>query len=451
MFSYSEATNYLNSLINYEKIADFPSHKRFLNLQRMRDLLDLLGNPHRSLKFIHITGTKGKGSTAAMITSILTLGGLKVGLYTSPHLITPRERIRIGKEMIDKERFAQLIFQIKIAAKKIHRISPDFSPTFFEVYTCLAFLYFSLEKVDLGVMEVGMGGRWDATNVINPLVGVITQISLDHIKELGDNLLDITKEKAGIIKRKNKIVSSPQNPQVTSLLEEICQERGAQLYRVGKEVTFKLLSSGKEGQTFEVRGMKNFYPDLFIPLVGKHQIINASTAIAVVELIEEKGIFISAESIKQGLKKVYWPARVEILPQKPTFIVDCAHNRASAEALAACLRELFPKKRIILILSVLKNKDVEGIGKALCPVVETVIVTKVNSPRALSPDELVGKVKKYCYSNPLIKKDIPSAIARAKSLAGKEDIICISGSVYLAGEALSYLSHTKNFLRYRNS
>ena len=445
MFSYSEATNYLNSLINYEKIADFPSHKRFLNLQRMRELLDLLGNPHRSLKFIHITGTKGKGSTAAIITSILTSGGLKVGLYTSPHLISPRERIRIGKDIIDKERFSHLVFQIKIAAEKIRRVSPYFSPTFFEVYTSLAFLHFSLEKVDLAVMEVGMGGRWDATNVINPLVGVITQISLDHIKELGDNLLDITKEKAGIIKRKTKIVSSPQNPLVTSLLEKICQEREAHLYRVGKEVTFKLLNSEKEGQTFKVKGIKGFYPDLFIPLVGKHQIINASTAIAAVELIEKEGISVSKESIKQGLKKVYWPARVEILPQRPTFIVDCAHNRASAEALAQCLKKLFPKRRIILILSVLKNKDVEGIGKSLCPLVETVIVTKVNSPRALYPDELVGRIKKYCYSNPLIKKDISSAIAKAKNLAEKEDIICITGSVYLAGEALNYLNHTKIF------
>ncbi len=439
MFSYSQAIHYLDSLINYEKIPDFAVHKRFLNLQRMRDLLDLLGDPHKSLKAIHITGTKGKGSTAAMIASILTSGDLKVGLYTSPHLISPRERIRIGKEMIGEERFAQLIFQIKIAVEKI---KASLSPTFFEVYTCLAFLYFFLERVDIAVIEVGMGGRWDATNVINPLIGVVTQISLDHMKELGGNLLDITKEKAGIIKRKINIVSSPQNPSVLSLLEKICREREARIYKIGKEVTFESLSSGKEGQTFKVNGIKRFYPDLFIPLIGKHQIINASTAIAVVELIEEEGIFICRESIKQGLKKVYWPARVEILPQKPIFIVDCAHNRASAEALAQCLREIFPQKKIILILAILKNKDVEGIGKALCPLGDTIIVTKVNSPRALALDKLSAQIKKYCYSNPLIEKDISSAIAKATNLAEKEDIICITGSVYLAGEALNYFNIT---------
>jgi len=440
MFSYSEATNYLNSLINYEQIPDFVVHKRFLNLQRMRDLLNLLENPHRSLKFIHISGTKGKGSTAAMITSILTSEGLKVGLYTSPHLINPRERIRIREKMINKERFSQLIFQIKTAVEKIRKVRPHFSPTFFEVYTSLAFLYFFLEKVDLAVMEVGMGGRLDATNVINPLVGVITSISLDHTKELGDNLVSIAREKAGIIKRKTKIVSSPQNSAVLSLFEKICRERKAQLYRIGKEVTFKLLSSGKEGQTFKVKGIKGYYPDLFIPLVGKHQIINATAAIAAVELIEEEGIFISGESIKQGLERVYWPGRVEILPQRPTFIVDCAHNGASAKALAQCLSELFPKKGIILILAILKNKDVEGIGKVLCPLGKTIIVTKVNSPRALSPDELAGRIKKYCYSNPLIEKNVSLAIAQAKSLAKKEDVVCITGSVYLAGEALSYLN-----------
>jgi len=235
MFSYKEATDYVNSFINYEKKPDFSYNKRLLNLERMRYLLSLIDNPHRSFKAIHITGTKGKGTTSAITASILRKAGYKVGLYTSPHLISPRERIRIGERLIDEEEFAYFLFQIKKRIEKRRKPSSS-NFTFFEIYTALAFLYFAYQKVDLAVVEVGLGGRLDATNVVFPLVAVITQISFDHIKQLGDSLSSIAKEKAGIIKEGIRVITSPQDEAALSVIEETCREKKAFLYFVGRDV-----------------------------------------------------------------------------------------------------------------------------------------------------------------------------------------------------------------------
>lgn len=436
MFSYKEALEYLDSLINYEKRVDFSYNRRLFNLKRMRNILRELDNPHLRLKTIHVAGTKGKGSTAAMIASILTAGGYRVGLYTSPHLISPRERIRIGQRFIREEEFSSSLVQIKSAVEKISH-KKRFFPTFFEVYTAMAFLYFFQRRVDIAVIEVGLGGRLDATNVIEPLIGIITPISFDHTKQLGNEITSIAREIAGIIKPNCKIVVSTQESSVSSLLQTICRERRATLYRVGKDVRFNLLQATPRYQRFRVQGLYREYPSLFLPLGGEHQLWNAATAIATVELLKDQGFPVSPGCIERGLRRVDWPGRAQILSQRPILMVDCAHNGASAQALAKFLKNFYPEKKLVLILAILKNKDIRAIGEALCPLANQIIITRVKSPRALSPEEIWSKIKMYCSGQPIIEKNVELALGRAKELARRKGLICVSGSVYLVGEVLN--------------
>lgn len=435
MLSYRETLAYLDSLINYESEENFPYHKKFLNLERTRYILKLVGNPHQHLKIIHIAGTKGKGSTAAMVSSILKEGGFKVGLFTSPHLVNPRERIRIGNQLIEKKEFALFVSKIR---SKLEIFSFSSPPTFFEIYTAVALLYFFYKKVDLAVLEVGLGGRLDATNVANSLVAVITQISLDHTRELGKDLISIAREKTGIIKEKSKVVISPQTREVLKLIEEVCKEKKAAMYQVGKEISFERIKVSPRGQTIQVRVAGGNHWHLFLPLLGEHQAINAATAIGVIALLKEYGIFIRREAVAAGLRKVKWPARIQVLSTSPLFIVDCAHNQASAEALAKCLGEVFPKKRIIFIVGILKNKDVEGIGRSLCGERTRIILTGINSPRALEPVSIKRRISKFCWGEIIIKQKVQDAMDYARSIATSEDLICVTGSVYLAGEALKF-------------
>jgi len=436
VWSYKEALRYMDSFVNYEREEDFSYNRRFLDLKRMERLLSLIGNPHQQLKAIHIAGTKGKGSTAAIITSILTANGLKVGLYTSPHLIDPRERIRIGGKLISKEEFVYFLSQMRF---QLENSSEQTSFTFFEIYTALAFLYFSHQRIDIAVLETGMGGRLDATNVVYPLLAVITQISFDHTRELGKDLASIAREKSGIIKEGVTVLTSPQDRAAMKVLEEAAREKKTELYKVGEDIQFKRRGSTSQTQTFYLKTTKRTYPHLVLPLAGTHQLINAATAVGAIDLIEDKGIFTSSKAVRQGLKEVKWPGRIETLSTEPFFIVDCAHNGASAQALANYLKEKFPTKKIILILGILKNKDVESIARILCPLADKIILTRVGSPRALPPEEIEEAIVRFCGKKEiLIEKKIKNAVLCAQDLACYDDLICTTGSVYLAGEILKY-------------
>ena len=360
MQSYKEALRYMDSFVNYEREEDFSYNRKFLDLRRMERLLGLIGNPHQQLKSIHIAGTKGKGSTAAIITSILTANGLNVGLYTSPHLIDPRERIRIGEKLISREEFVYFLSQMRF---QLESSSEQTSFTFFEVYTALAFLYFSHHRVDLAVLETGMGGRLDATNVIYPLLAVVTQISFDHTRELGKDLASIAREKGGIIKEGVTVLTSPQDRTAMKVLEQTAKEKETELYKVGEDIKFERTGSTSRAQSFYLKTTKRTYPHLVLSLAGTHQLINAATAVGAIDLIEDKGIFTSLEAVRKGLKRVKWPGRIETLSTEPLLILDCAHNGASAQALADYLKEEFPGKKIILVLGILKNKDVESIAR----------------------------------------------------------------------------------------
>ncbi len=444
--SYENAIKYLESFIDYEKTTDFSYDRRSFNLGRVRFLLNHLGNPHRDLKVIHIAGTNGKGSTAAMISSILKEANFKVGLYTSPHLVTFRERIWVDGKFISEEEVVDLVKRVKpIIDKFDNSFGP---PTFFEVYTTLAMLYFKKEKVDFAVLEVGMGGRLDATNITKTLISAITPIALDHTDKLGNSRVRIAKEKAGIIKRDGLAISSPQATEVMRIIEKVCEERGTRLFKVHPNFESKRRRNGNlflekvdstlEGSSFNVRGIFEDLDGLHLPLLGDHQLINAAISIGAVELLRLRGIEISSGWIREGLRKVRWPGRLELINEKPLIILDGAHNGASAKCLRRTIEDFFPYRRLILILGISANKDIEGIGRELCPLAGEIIITKARCKRAADPFYIRERLKGFCQKMVVIKK-VESALKLARSKADTKGLILVAGSLYLVGEALEIL------------
>ncbi len=434
MLNYRQAIEYLESFIDYEKFAG-PYEIQKWKLERVEKLLELIGNPHHGKKFIHVAGTKGKGSTSAMIASILRSAGYKVGLYISPHLVDFRERISINGEMISEDQICQLVTQIKPHVDYLKSQEEQYGAiSFFDVYTALALLYFASKDTDFTVLEVGMGGRLDATNVITPLVSVITQISYDHIQSLGNTLSAIAREKAGIIKKNGYVVSSPQEPEAINVIKNVCKEQNAKLFEVGKDISFKKNNNG----TFNVCGIIGKYENLHLNLLGDHQLINSATAIGSLEVLSFHGYKIPDYAITDGLEKVKWRARVEVIQKDPIIILDVAHNAASAKALRDTIESNFKYDKFILVLGSSMHKDIKGMGKYLCPIADHIILTKVNNPRAMKPEDMQEELKDYC-SDFIITKDVSSAFEKAKSIAGLHDLICITGSVYLAGEVMQLI------------
>lgn len=437
--SYREAAAYLESFINYEKIPCYP-YKKSVKLERIKDFLATIDNPHHALRCIHIAGTKGKGSTSAFIAFILGAAGYRVGLYTSPHLSDFRERIRVlsgsiphhsrcreFEGMITKEALARLLSQLRPIIEKYCRVSKYGPLSFFEVYTSVAFLYFKERKVDIAVLETGLGGRLDATNVVDPLVCAITPISYEHTRQLGNTLAAIAKEKAGIIKSTGVIVvSAPQNKDAGRVIKNRCARVGAQLFTVGRDIHYE-----ENGMAFKVRGLFDEHPHLTIKLLGTHQRINASVAIGVIEGLRYANIRISKRAIRKGLRNTSWPGRCEVLARKPLFVIDGAQNSASARALVKTIREHFKYKNLILILGISQDKDKKGICKELDRLADQVILTKAHTPRASEPQQLYGY---FTGKERFITEDIKSAKRLAEALAGKDDLVLITGSLFVAGE-----------------
>jgi len=434
MMTYNEAIKYIESFIDYEKMIA-PYDPFGWKLDRVEKLLEPLGNPHLDLKVIHVAGTKGKGSTSVMIASILREAGFKVGLYTSPHLVTFRERISINDEMISEKQVCEMVELVRPHVKELRDKEDEIGNiSFFDVYTALAMLFFKQEKVDFTVLEVGMGGRLDATNVVNPLVSVITQISYDHMLSLGNTLTAIAGEKAGIIKDNGYVVTSPQEPDAMKVIEETCAEKKARLFEVGKDITYKKIEDNK----FDVTGISGAYHNLGVSLLGEHQIINSTTAIGALECLSFHGTNITEESIRKGLAGIKWHARVDVVKRDPVIIIDVAHNAASAKALREAIESNFKYDRLILILGISLHKDIKGMGEYLCPIADDVILTRVSNPRAMKPEEMKVELSDF-REDFIITQDVKSALAKAQAIAKPNDLICITGSVYLAGEAIQIL------------
>ncbi|MBL7131423.1 MAG: bifunctional folylpolyglutamate synthase/dihydrofolate synthase [Candidatus Omnitrophica bacterium] len=464
---FKEAIGYLESFPDYERIANYPYKKSF-DLDRVRSFLETLDNPHRDLRCIHIAGTKGKGSTAAFVAYILREAGFKVGLYTSPHLNSFRERIRIlGQKlsafaealspsasadahrsskrrwadfegMVSEENLSIYTDKIRSCVKKFSANS-EFSPlTFFEVYTALALLYFKEKDVDFAVLETGLGGRLDATNVVDPLVCGITQISLEHTQLLGHTLEQIAAEKVGIIKQKGQIVvSSPQEKQADRVIQRRCDEYQAKLYRVGKDINFIEGSFNQEHQVFDAEGLFNKYANLKIKLLGRHQLVNATTAIGIIELMRNFNINISKEKIREGLEATIWPGRFEIINKAPYIVLDGAQNIASVNALKETLNRIFGSKNKVLVLGISKDKDIEGMCRILGDISDRVILTQADNPRAADPNILHSFIKRDKIIG--ITSSVKEAIDLVKKNVKKEDIIVVTGSLFLVGEARKIL------------
>ena len=439
MLNYEEALAYINSFINAEKSPDFSRLARLYNLDRISRLLNRLGNPHRSLKVVHVAGSKGKGSTATFIASILTRAGFKTGLFTSPHLVSPRERCRIDSEPISTSAFTDCVNRLKPEIEAVSAVDGIGDVSFFEIYTALAFTYFADEAVDFAVVEVGLGGRLDATNIVSPLVSVITQISLEHTAILGNTHEAIAKEKAEIIKPNSPVVLAPQFAEAQSVFEVVAADRNAPVSLVGRDVTCEHEEHDIHGQTFDVHTSSEPYPDLFLPLLGAHQAINAATAIACVERIRASGYEISTASVYDGLKEVRLPGRLQLVWGAPPILLDGAHSLASVEALRDTIHEVFRYEKLILIVGFMRDKDLRGIGETLCPIADTVIAAGMrDNPRAVGADE-IARTWSDIGGNLRVSPSVGDAITKAQSVARSGDLICITGSMILIGEAMQVL------------
>jgi dihydrofolate synthase / folylpolyglutamate synthase len=390
-------------------------------------LLARLGLPYQEGRYIHIAGTNGKGSVAAMLSAILSRAGYPVGLFTSPHLVNFRERYRLRDQEVPEDRLLDLINEVRMA------VDPAEPPTFFEFATAMAFLYFLKEGAGPIILETGMGGRLDATNIVQPLVSVITNISRDHEEHLGEGLLAIAGEKAGIIKPRTPLVTFVRQKQVLTLFRSRCQEVEAPLYQGG--VDFK--SRGKAKGGFDYFGLEQHIPGLTLSLKGRHQYANAAVALAVVELLNRDGFPVSETAIRDGLNEARWPGRLEQLSQDPRVLLDGAHNPAAALTLAQNLKQARSNGRLILVMGVMADKDVDTILARLLPLAQTVIFTQPQYFRAAHTRDLARRAQHYKLEI-LQTPKVAKAIQQAQSLAGPADRIVVTGSLYTVGEAKEY-------------
>jgi dihydrofolate synthase/folylpolyglutamate synthase len=390
-------------------------------LAAITELLSRLGNPQNSYKTILIAGTNGKGSTAAMTSSILCNAGYKVGLYTSPHLVDVRERIVINGKKISLKEFNQTIADVKDKIKQ--------PVTYFEFLTAAAFVYFQRQKVDIAVLEVGLGGRLDATNVCKPLVSVITNIAFDHMDYLGNTLDSIAREKAGIIKQKGICITAAKQNKVLEVLKNVCLRRRAKLYCLSSDIKIKKQKDGILNYEGLYRNLKN----LKIPLQGDHQLSNAALALAAIELCEKKGFSIADTAIYAGLKNTHWEARLEVLQNQPFFLLDGAHNPAGISVLCRSFKKDFSYRRLILIFGALADKDYRRMLQKIVPLASIIILTQLKTKRAVPVNDIMETVKKMGYPA-IVTENVKQAIERAQAMAKKQDLICATGSFYLAGE-----------------
>lgn len=429
--SYNEAIDYLYSFINYELKRVERYTPDVISLQRPRALAAKLGDPHMAYPAIHITGTKGKGSVGAMCAAALQAAGLRTALYTSPHLQDFRERFRINGEMIPKETLAVLVEEMQPAVAAVPEL------TLFELATMLAFRYFAHERADVAVIEVGLGGRLDATNIITPLVSVITSLSYDHTYLLGETLGAIAGEKAGIIKPEVPVVSAPQHAEALAVIETVAARNHAPLTLVGRDWTFAPGPlSDHVGQYFTAGPAGGAQRPFFTPLLGAHQVINGAVATAALDIAARDGLPVTQEAIGVGVSRVDWPGRLEVLSRAPWLVLDAAHNGESAGRLRDALRDLFPHKRLFLIFGASSDKDVAGMFAQLLPIAHHLTTVQAVHPRALDPDELGALARAAGFAGPI--DGIPSveaALKHAHALAGPDDLICVTGSLFVVGEA----------------
>ncbi|MBU3181480.1 bifunctional folylpolyglutamate synthase/dihydrofolate synthase [Clostridium psychrophilum] len=449
--------NYDEAIAYIKNTAKFGSK---LGLERTEKILELLGNPHKKLKCVHIAGTNGKGSITAMLTTILVESGYKVGSYISPFIEEFEERIQINNKNISKTDLSDIITEVSKAVEKVVELGYS-NPTEFEIITCAGFLYFYNNNVDFAVVEVGLGGRLDSTNVITPILSIIASISLDHTLILGDTIEKIAYEKAGIIKPSISVVVFPQQKESEEVIDKICNQKKCKIIKVrrdsavylGKKNLQHILISPEEKETYisnslitqkiEIHTLIDNY-SINLSLLGKHQLLNCSVAIHAIEELRKRGVEVSKDNIITGLGKVKWPARLEVMNRRPLVVIDGAHNIDGIKNLTQSLDMYFNYDKIILILGILADKQVEDMIKTIVPKVSRVITVTPHSVRAELSQELKIQVEKYTTECEAIE-DYEQAYKKALSYCSDKDLLLVCGSLYMVGDMRKIIRNIHNF------
>jgi len=433
---YKKALDFLSQYTNYERELRYPYDGWSMNLDRVRVMLDAMGAPDKGLRVVHIAGSKGKGSVAAMIESMARAEGFSTGLFTSPHLVDFRERIRLSGEMISEDKVAALVERLIPAADKVKE-QPKLGPvTYFEILTTLAFAAFADAKVDLAVVEAGLGGRFDATTVCDPAVSVITPISLDHTDILGDTIPKIAVEKSFIIKPGRPAAIAPQPEDALAVFEARAKEVGASIELVNERYSWRSLSQEVDGQQASLSGARDL-DDVLIPLAGEHQLINAATALTALDLLGDSGVVVSDEAAILGLSNLSWPARFQRIRENPDLILDGAHNAASAACLRDTLAAVCPGKKIIAVIGLGGDKDAEGFARELGPALDTVFITRSRAMKAVEPERLKDALGPFNVEA-VETGSVGEAMEAALSKASPDDVVLVTGSFYVISEVMEW-------------
>ena len=450
--TYEEAVAYLETFVNYEHTPQ-PKAMRQMTLDRMRRLCQRLGDPQRSFRSVLVAGTNGKGSICAMLYSMLRETSLRVGLYTSPHVEDLRERIRVwgsdrasgarahADDWIDPSALTALVERLQPLLEEMRRVDPDGVPTYFEILTVLAFLYFNQRRVEVAVLEVGLGGRLDATNIVQQAVSVIGPIAVDHVELLGADPALIAREKGGIIKPRHAVLTAPQSEIVEEVLRVICEREAVPLLVSGRDLTVSVHRHDLHGLDVTVTGLRGLYESLKIPLIGRHQAQNAALAVGALEALSPTGV--PHAVVERGLAQIEWPGRAEIVHEEPLVLMDGAHNAHAAAALRETLVELCGSRRIHLLIGMSSDKSVEGIGEILGGIAVSATCTKSRHPRALDPTKLAKRLSPFC-PDVHVMSEAADAYTYLLNAVAPSDAIVVTGSLYLVGELCSALRSAGN-------
>jgi dihydrofolate synthase/folylpolyglutamate synthase len=449
--TYGEAIDYLDSFTNFERTHQAEAMRQ-VKLERMRRLCARLGNPQRRFRSVLVAGTNGKGSICAMLYSMLRSAGLRAGLYTSPHLEHLRERLRVGagpadpgadrihgQDWIKEEEFAALIGRLRPELEAMRAESAAAAPTYFEIVTAAAFLHFAERGVELAVLEAGLGGRLDATNVVEQAVSIFGPIGEDHLDVLGTSPAEIAREKAGIIKPGQVVLTAPQSVEVLAELRAACDQHAAPLFIVGRDVTVSIRSHSLDGLECLITGFRGVYESVTIPLLGRHQANNAALAVGALEALADTGVPYGV--VQRGLAAVEWPGRLEVVHDSPLVLMDGAHNPDAADALRQTLAELCPDRRIHLLVGMSADKSPEEFGRRIGRMAASATCTKSRHPRALDPAQLAGRLWPFC-PDVHVTADASDALTCLLNDVPPQDVIVVTGSMFLVGELRSAIRHS---------
>ncbi len=444
LHEYQERLDYLYGRLNYERLG-MPRVPAELRLGRMRRLMRRLGDPHLDLPIIHIAGTKGKGSTAAMMASALAASGVRTGLYCSPHLHRLEERFTVDGIPATPAELVALVDEVRECVDRLEIDDPRLAnrgPTFFEITTAMGLLHFARRKVGAVVLEVGLGGRLDSTNVVHPALSIITSISFDHMKQLGNTLTSIAREKAGILKRNRPAINGVAGQEARDAIRAVARQRRCRLHEIGTDFCYdnllppKPLSGPTQGRV-AARTWRTDWGTLTLPLLGSHQAHNGAVALAGLDLLGEvhPNLAVERSDVIRGFASLRWPARVEVVAERPWLVIDGSHNTASAIALAETLQSCFPPTRRTLVFGTTRDKDIEGQLRALLPLFDVVIATRyVENPRSVPPEQIVTAASQLTDTFLWTAPEPGEALAIARDLTSTDGLICVTGSLFLAAE-----------------